>query len=563
MATSGGDSSTSAATSPLEQDLTCCVCCDIFREPVVLPTCGHSFCRACLERHWAACGPELARAPRHRRRDCPVCRAISPQEPLPNISLRSTCDSFLRLQAEKNKKEREKKENERTKKEEACAGAQRRAKKGEGGGQEDIKKEKEERVCPEHGQKLMFYCETDGKAVCGKCNQRNHRHHRVLGVERAVRERKQKLEDAAKPLRERLNALRNASADRPTAKEHIQAAISKCERQIRADFETLVAFLQREERARLDDLQSVGRREYQRAADLINAEATQLGNKLHDAQLVSAKDNITFLEEFSDITSTLLSTQLSRTQVGQSPLALIDAPRHLGNLRFNVWKKMQEVAPYYPVILDPIHHHFLELTLADNLTGVTRATTNPILPYHDGSFAQGKALGANSCHVWDVHVGDSLSWHLGVASEHGPIWSLRREEGQYFGQYTFPPTPLHLPSPLPLTVVRVKVLWDWVIQDGRIGRYRKVTFSNAHDPQGSVIVSYSLGGNTGHLYPLLVPMGQRSELRLEPMNVDMKMDLVKELSIWDRYTCELKVLIGVGLVLYIMVVFTLSFIFNN
>ncbi|KAM7389566.1 hypothetical protein PAMP_023533 [Pampus punctatissimus] len=60
-----------AATAPtaptkgsLREDLTCAICCDLFREPVMLP-CMHHFCRPCITRYWRGTqGPVT----------CPQCR---------------------------------------------------------------------------------------------------------------------------------------------------------------------------------------------------------------------------------------------------------------------------------------------------------------------------------------------------------------------------------------------------------------------------------------------------------------------------------------------------------
>ncbi|XP_066541536.1 E3 ubiquitin-protein ligase TRIM39-like isoform X2 [Hoplias malabaricus] len=68
-----------------EEDLSCPVCCDIFKDPVVL-NCSHSVCKACLQRFWEAKGS----------RECPVCRRRSSllQPPL-NLSLKNLCESYL------------------------------------------------------------------------------------------------------------------------------------------------------------------------------------------------------------------------------------------------------------------------------------------------------------------------------------------------------------------------------------------------------------------------------------------------------------------------------------
>ncbi|KAJ8384087.1 hypothetical protein AAFF_G00208780 [Aldrovandia affinis] len=52
--------------SLLEEELSCPVCTEIFRDPVVLK-CSHSFCKACLQKYWEQKGS----------RECPVCRRKS------------------------------------------------------------------------------------------------------------------------------------------------------------------------------------------------------------------------------------------------------------------------------------------------------------------------------------------------------------------------------------------------------------------------------------------------------------------------------------------------------
>lgn len=61
MATAPLDTS---AKSSLREDLTCAICCDLFREPVML-ACMHHFCKPCISRYWrGAHGPVT----------CPQCR---------------------------------------------------------------------------------------------------------------------------------------------------------------------------------------------------------------------------------------------------------------------------------------------------------------------------------------------------------------------------------------------------------------------------------------------------------------------------------------------------------
>lgn len=55
---------TSTTKGSLREDLTCAICCDLFREPVML-ACMHHFCKTCISRYWRGT---------HGPVTCPQCR---------------------------------------------------------------------------------------------------------------------------------------------------------------------------------------------------------------------------------------------------------------------------------------------------------------------------------------------------------------------------------------------------------------------------------------------------------------------------------------------------------
>lgn len=70
--------------SLLESDLTCPVCKEIYKEPVLL-SCSHSFCQECLESSWKNQAKHL----------CPLCRKCCDGEtPINNRALKNTCLSY-------------------------------------------------------------------------------------------------------------------------------------------------------------------------------------------------------------------------------------------------------------------------------------------------------------------------------------------------------------------------------------------------------------------------------------------------------------------------------------
>ncbi|XP_063107505.1 E3 ubiquitin/ISG15 ligase TRIM25-like isoform X1 [Cavia porcellus] len=61
-----------AELCPLSEELSCCICQELFKDPVTIP-CGHSFCMSCLDRTWVFQGEPYW---------CPQCRTSYTARPL-------------------------------------------------------------------------------------------------------------------------------------------------------------------------------------------------------------------------------------------------------------------------------------------------------------------------------------------------------------------------------------------------------------------------------------------------------------------------------------------------
>lgn len=129
-----------------EADLSCSICCEVFRDPVVLK-CSHSFCSPCLQQYWSI----------RTNRDCPLCRRQSLDDPVPSLVLKNLCESYLG-------------ENDDIvvkKAEEPCCDP--------------------EEMCPIHGEKFKLFCTKDSEPICVVCHtSRKHKQHECFPVSEAV-----------------------------------------------------------------------------------------------------------------------------------------------------------------------------------------------------------------------------------------------------------------------------------------------------------------------------------------------------------------------------------------
>lgn len=178
--------------------------------------------------------------------------------------------------------------------------------------------------------------------------------------------------------------------------------------------------------------------------------------------------------------------------------SLINVPKHVGNLRFRVWEKMQNICPYTPVTLDP-NSASCSLSVSDSLDAVcsssissshpTHTHQRPLLPpavperFHPYAAALGSEGMSSGLHQWDVEVGDSSNWTLGAcyasvrrwaefeACPEEGLWTLSLRDGALLAMMSpceavvVPPSPTldegrrRQQPPLP-RVVRVSVDWD-------------------------------------------------------------------------------------------------------
>ncbi|XP_062386347.1 zinc-binding protein A33-like, partial [Sardina pilchardus] len=241
----------------------------------------------------------------------------------------------------------------------------------------------------------------------------------------------EELKAKLQPLQEKLKEFEEAKVTCDETAEYIKTQTQNTEKQIKEEFERLHQFLRDEEAARIAALKEEEEQKSQMMKEKIEKmirEISSLSDSIRAIEKEMGADDITFLQNYK---STVERAQCTLQDPERVSGALINVAKHLGNLKFRVWEKMQETVQYTPVTLDPntANPH---LILSEDLTSVRYGDEVQQLPDNPERFdTYGSVLGSegfnSGTHCWDVEVGENTLWEVGV----------KAESAQRKGKYTY------------------------------------------------------------------------------------------------------------------------------
>ncbi|XP_067425475.1 zinc finger protein RFP-like [Emydura macquarii macquarii] len=385
----------------LQEEATCPICLEYFREPVILE-CGHNFCRACISQCWEGSDTGVS---------CPQCRETVQQRNLrPNRQLANVVEIAKRLSFQ--------------------------AAKGSGG----------EKVCGEHQEALKLFCEDDQTPICVVCHlSRAHRTHTVVPIEEAAQEYKEKIQAHLKTFREEREKLLGFKGTGEEKSQEYLKQIEKERQKIVSEFQQLRQFLEEQEQLLLAQLEKLDKEIVKIQNENINKlseEISHLSELISEMEMKCQKPASEFLQ---DIRSSLsrcgkgklqqpeeISPELEKglSDFSQKTVVLMETLRKFKDTLPSALdtKRGESLASFTQanVTLDPGTAH-PELVLSEDGKSVRWADTRQRVPNNPERFdTEPCVLGCEGFtsgrHCWEVEVGDGGYWAVGVARE-----SVRRK----------------------------------------------------------------------------------------------------------------------------------------
>ncbi|XP_029359899.1 tripartite motif containing 35-28 [Echeneis naucrates] len=385
--------------TPLRQDLTCPVCQSIYRDPVLLP-CSHSFCRDCIHQSVRF------------SRTCPVCRGrFEEGQEVSNRALSDASETFLKQSAWRSSSKRP-----------------------------------SEDTCRLHLKPLELYCEKDEEPVCVDCVSM-HDFHRLLPLRDGAPKCKKELGFKVNIFEKKVESYKKLRSDLNKTVEYIKSQAHQAEKQIKSEFDRLREMLNKEEMMRLNALAAEEEKKITTIHELVREtedDIVALKQLIVTLKKEMGNEDLPLIKNFKNLKRKAQWTQVNRCFPDD---CLLDMGQHVGSLSFKIWKNMQAQVRYYPVMLNP-NTATPWLSLSPDLTHVQESPELLAVPenlerFDPCLFVLGAEGYTSGRHKWDVIVGDSPKWILGVCKEsvarkkkftvstNRGVWSIGLSKGVY------------------------------------------------------------------------------------------------------------------------------------
>ncbi|KAM9425137.1 E3 ubiquitin-protein ligase TRIM39-like isoform 2-T2 [Pholidichthys leucotaenia] len=538
----------------LEEHITCCICKEVFENPVTTP-CGHSFCAECLQ-------TVLQLSP-----SCPLCNAYIHKIPGVNIALRDIIQQLKQNMFTGGPGEVPC---------DICTEKKLKAKKSclvclssycflhldNHYTTERLKGHKlvepvdnlDQRACLKHGRPLELYSRTQQTCICARCVDEGHGE--VVSAEEECSKKKTELGDTK-------TALQHKVTRRKSKLDELKKALKACKDQLDNEwwdienvFTAILAIVEAAQKTAhkpLDDRRQVLEKEAKGLKNELEAEIGKLEKTISELDDISSlEDHILFLKKYQslqdmddvkDWSQVELNTTLSFGTIRKTTTAMMEQIQKELEKLTSIELKRVTAFPV-DIKLDPDTAH-QRLILSNSGKEVEDGGQDQNLketPERFDYFCS--ILGLNSLTsgraYWEVKVGSKTGWDLGVArggaNHKGKLtmnpdngyWVIVHYEGENYAAMTAPPLRLSVEEK-PETV---GVFVDY--EEGVISFFNVTAQSH--------IYSFTECSFRDEIYPYFSPHLKHNQSNAEPLVISTPKcggdDAEEDLGIWMLFSRE-------------------------
>nr|XP_060616203.1 zinc finger protein RFP-like [Anolis sagrei ordinatus] len=365
------------------EELACPKCLEYFKQPVMIISCGHNFCQACLDQCWEEKGAS-----------CPQCRKqVQEGDIKRNWQLANLVEIAKELGSQKVEEKR--------------------------------------RVCQRHQEPLKLFCKDHEAPICVVCDgSKEHKNHKVIPLDKASKEYKDQIWNFLETLKKEREKILAYKAD--TAQES-QDLLEKTQREKEktvAAFKHMHQFLDKQERNLLAKIEEIEKEISAKGEEQLARLSEELSSLLKLIQEMEEKHQQPTSELLQDIRSTLQgykNKEEFETSAAFPPALkwkiwdFCDINPFLEGLmkqfRASLESGLQQEKAH--VTLDPDTAH-PRLILSEDHRHVAYGDKRKDLPnnperFNHYTFVLGQEEFTGGRHFWEVLVKNGEKWFVGVA----------------------------------------------------------------------------------------------------------------------------------------------------
>ncbi|KAL7875469.1 hypothetical protein AOLI_G00104320, partial [Acnodon oligacanthus] len=427
-----------------EDQLLCCICLDVFTDPVSTP-CGHNFCRVCLKECWDSSS----------RCQCPICKEEFSRRPelRVNTFISGLAAQFKKSVQVKSSRAPEKRPSKRKKvlcdscSEEAVKSCldcgvsycethlmpHKSAAKLKRHKLMDPVENLEDYICQKHGRPLELFCRDDQSSMCQFCTEGDHRNHSTVPIEEESGEKKTQLDKTQAEVQQMIQ-------DRLKKIEEIKQSVKlskKSSEKEKADsvevFRALLRYIERSQAELLEvmeEKQKAAERQAEEFIKELEQEITELKRRDTELeQLSHTEDHLHLLQVYPSLCSPPRTKNWTEVRIN-THLRVEALRRALAQLQEELSKEMEKLVAIQlkevqqhavDVTLDPDSAH-PQLVLSDDGKRVICGRTEQDLPDTPERFnldlsVLGKEGFSSGRFYYEVQVSGKTEWDLGVTTE--------------------------------------------------------------------------------------------------------------------------------------------------